>query len=125
VGCLEDDRDQAAGIAGHPLVRPNGTVVVPIDDAFESSVTYFTSTNGGTSWGATHFITSISDHTQAAGIRTPPLPSAEIDKRGRVFVARQDCRFRSGCSSDEIVCVIIKPSGAVSAVKRVPIDAKT
>jgi hypothetical protein len=34
-------------IGGQPVVQPNGTVVVPIDNGFEGSVQSFVSTNGG------------------------------------------------------------------------------
>ena len=30
-------------------------------------------------------------------------PSAEVDAAGTVYVARADCRFRSGCPSNDIV----------------------
>ena len=36
-------------------------------------------------------------------MRDPPLPSAEVDGSGRVYVVWHDCRFRSGCSSNDIV----------------------
>jgi hypothetical protein len=111
--------DNASGLGGQPVVRPNGTVVVPY---WGAGIRYFTSTNGGSSWTASQPVSSQTDHTVAGGLRTEPLPSAEIDRRGRVFVAWQDCRFRTSCSSNDIVYAIIKPSGSVSATKRVPID---
>ena len=42
-------RNYASVIGGQPLVQPNGTVIVPIENAFETSLLAFTSTNGGTS----------------------------------------------------------------------------
>jgi hypothetical protein len=110
-----------SGLGGQPLVRKNGTVVVPYTANY-GGIEYFTSTNGGSTWGAAQFVASQSRHGEAGGLRTPPLPSAEIDKRGRVFVAWHDCRFRSGCPANDIVYAIIKPNGSVSSVKRVPID---
>jgi len=112
--------DNATGIAGQPLVKKNGQVVVPIDNAFEGSILYFTSSNGGTSWGATKLVASISDHNVAGSLRAGPLPSAEIDKTNKVYVVWQDCRFRTGCSGNDIVMATIKRG--VSAVKRIPID---
>jgi hypothetical protein len=116
--------NNASGLGGQPLVRPNGTVVVPVSGNF-GSVFFFTSTNGGASWGASKLVSATTDHVVAANIRSEPLPSAEIDKKGRVFVAWQDCRFRSGCSSNDIVYAIIKPTDRVTGVKRVPIDSTT
>ena len=36
-------------------------------------------------------------------MRTFSLPSAEVAGDGKVYVAWQDCRFRTGCSSNDIV----------------------
>ena len=38
-----------------------------------------------------------------AGCATSPLPSAEMDAAGTAYVVWQDCRFRSGCTSNDIV----------------------
>src|SRR5437868_5947284 len=121
-GASETTADSATGIGGQPLVRPSGTVVVPIDNAFEGSLLYFESKDGGSTWGATKQITSISEHSGANGLRIPPLPSAEIDRRGRVFVFWHDCRFRSGCAENDIVWVRINTNDTVTKVQRVPID---
>ena len=109
-------------IGGQPLVQPNGTVVVPIDNASETALGYTRSTNGGVSFGSAFTITSISHHTVAGSLRTGPLPSAEIDGAGRIFVAWQDCRFRSGCARNDIVYVTSTSGTSWSAVTRVPID---
>jgi hypothetical protein len=112
--------DNATGIGGQPVVTKKGKVVVPIDNAFEGSVLYFTSTNGGTSWSATKLVSAISEHTVAGGLRTGPLPSAEIDKSDKVYVVWQDCRFRTSCAANDIVMATIKRN--VSSVVRIPID---
>jgi hypothetical protein len=57
-------------------------------------------------------------------LRTPPLPSAEIDKNGRVWVFWHDCRFRMACTANDIVYVKIRTDGTFSAVKRVPLDPR-
>src|SRR6266487_4174335 len=44
--------DNACVIGGQPVVQPNGTVVVPIDDCLGTAILSFTSTNGGNSWSA-------------------------------------------------------------------------
>jgi len=109
-------------IGGQPVVQPNGTVVVPIDNASETALGYSRSTNGGVSFGTAFTITSISHHTVAGSLRTGPLPSAEIDAAGKIFVAWQDCRFRSGCARNDIVYVTSTNGTTWSAVTRVPID---
>jgi len=124
-GSSRTTANNGTGLGGQPLVRPNGTVVVPIASASVSAIQLFTSSDGGASWSATQTIATVTDHNVAGSLRTEPLPSAEIDKKGRIFVFWQDCRFRSGCSSNDIVYLKVSPAGAVSAVKRVPIDRTT
>ena len=121
-GTPKPTANAATGIGGQPLVQPNGTVIVPIDDANESAVEAFTSTNGGTTWGLTVLISTISSHSENGGLRSGPLPSAEIDGAGKVYVAWQDCRFESGCSANDIVMSTSTNGLTWSAVKRIPID---
>src|SRR4051812_7812733 len=90
-------------IGGQPVVRPNGTVVVPIDNANETAVGAFNSTNGGASWSSITTIATIRHHGVAGGLREGPLPSAEIDGAGTVYVAWTDCRFRRSCKANDIV----------------------
>ena len=115
--------NNATGIGGQPLVQPNGTVIVPIDNANETALLAFRSTNGGATWSATTTITGISHHTVAGGLRTGPLPSAEIDAAGKVYVAWQDCRFRRACRNNDIVFTTSTDGVSWTAVQRVPIDA--
>ncbi len=91
-----------------------------------SSVRAFTSTNGGASWGSSALVSTITNATVAGGLRDGSgLPSAEIDASGKIYVAWQDCRFRSGCSSNDIVYSTSTDGATWSAVTRVPIDATT
>src|SRR5438105_1083857 len=110
-----------SGLGGQPLVQPNGTVIVPFLSS-NSSIAAFTSTNGGVSWNSSVTIASQTDH-QVAGIRTEPLPSAEIDGAGKAYVAWQDCRFENGCSANDIVISTSTDGATWSAPQRVPIDA--
>jgi hypothetical protein len=109
-------------IGGQPLVQPNGTVVMPIDDGFEGSVQAFVSTNGGTSFTGPSTVSSISLHGVAGSLRTPPLPSADVDAGGKVYTVWHDCRFRSGCSSNDIVMSTSTNGTSWTSVVRIPID---
>ncbi len=82
----------------------------------------FRSTNGGTSWGDCTLVADVSEHGVAANIRTFSLPSAEVAGDGKVYVAWQDCRFRTGCSSNDIVYSTSMDGLTWSAVTRIPID---
>jgi hypothetical protein len=112
-------------IGGQPVVRPNGTVIVPIANANETAMGAFNSTNGGASWSAVTTIATIRHHTVAGSLREGPLPSAEIDGAGTVYVAWSDCRFQRSCRSNDIVLShSLNATGTSwSAVTRVPIDA--
>jgi len=68
-------------------------------------------------------VSTIQAHTVAGGLRTSPLPSAEIDAAGTVYVVWQDCRFRSGCAANDIVMSKSTSETTWGPVTRVPIDA--
>jgi hypothetical protein len=110
-----------SGLGGQPVVQPNGTVVVPYSANF-SSQRAFRSTDGGSTWGASVLISNISDHS-VPGMREEPLPSAEINADGTIFVVWDDCRFRSGCTSNDIVMSTSTDGLTWSAVTRIPIDS--
>ncbi len=118
--------DNASGLGGQPLVQPNGTVIVPFLNAgglgSTSSIAAFTSTDGGASWSNSVTIASQTDH-QVSSIRTEPLPSAEIDSAGKVYVAWQDCRSENGCTANDIVMSTSTDGNSWSAVQRIPTDA--
>lgn len=106
------------GLGGQPLVQPNGTVIVPFED-LNGTISDFTSSNGGASWSSVTTIANIDVHNENANIRTSPLPTAEIDGAGNVYVAWQDCRFESGCSANDIVFSTSSDGKTWSTVKRI------
>jgi len=112
-------------IGGQPVVQPNGNVVVPIDNASETALGYTRSTNGGVSFGQAFTITSISAKADPGNIRSGPLPSAEISGDGKIYVVWEDCRFRSGCSTNDLVYTTSTTGTTWTAVQRIPIDAVT
>jgi hypothetical protein len=117
--------NRATGLGGQPVVQPNGTVIVPAASAFENAIISFRSTDGGASWSRTVTVSRVRDHTEAGNLRSGPLPSAEIDAAGKVYVVWQDCRFRKRCASNDIVLSTSTDGVAWSAVTRVPIDPTT
>jgi hypothetical protein len=114
--------DHAFGLGGEPLVQPNGTVIVPFEG---TGINAFTSTNGGQSWNASVTVATIDDHLDAGDIRNPDLPGAAIDGAGNVYVVWSDCRFRKGCSTNDIVMSTSANGTTWSAPVRIPIDATT
>jgi hypothetical protein len=115
--------DSATGLGGQPLAKANGVVVVPYWTG--AAIRYFTSTDGGASWTASKLVASTTDHAVAGNLRTEPLPSAEIDKKNKIYIVWQDCRFRASCSANDIVMATITNRFKVSAVMRIPIDSTT
>lgn len=125
-GAAKTTPDQACVIGGQPLVQPNGTVIVPIDDCFETAILSFRSTDGGNTWSKPVLAAQILFDGDPGGIRSGPLPTAEIDKSGRVYVVWNDCRFEAGCSApigtNDLV-LISSADGVIWTVpKRIPAD---
>lgn len=110
------------GIGGQPLVQPNGTVVVPIELTNSPTMASFSSSDGGVTWSAPVTIAGIQFHSDAGGIRSGPLPSAAVDGAGTVWVVWEDCRFRTACSTNDLVYSTSSDGVTWSAVTRIPID---
>lgn len=139
-GALKHPSGSPSGIGGQPVVQPNGTVIVPFSSASSNAIRAFTSTNGGSTWGASVLVATTSHHTVSglddsdaistnavtpAALRESVLPSAEIDAAGKVYVAWADCRFRSGCKSNDIIISTSTNGTTWTTPTRVPIDAVT
>jgi hypothetical protein len=114
--------DMAAGIGGQPIVQPDGTVVVPIESATGVEILAFTSTDGGASWTAATTVSSITDHLVAGNLRTSALPSAAVDAAGTIYTVWQDCRFRTGCTANDLVMSTSTDGVTWTAPTRIPID---
>jgi len=112
-----------SALGGQPLVQPNGTVVVPMDNGSQSLVQAVSSADGGRTYSGPVTIASIVEHVVAGNLRTSALPTAGIDGAGTVYVVWQDCRFRPSCASNDIVMSRSTDGRAWSPVVRVPIDA--
>jgi len=110
------------GLGGQPVVQPNGTVIVPFE-SLKGSIGSFRSTDGGATWSKEFQVSKISFHGNSGGLRTSPLPSAEIDGAGNAYVAWEDCRFEPKCSANDIVFSRSSDGVSWSPVARIPIDA--
>ena len=113
----------ATGVGGQPVVQPNGHVVVPILSGDATKMLALGSIDGGATWGAPVTISTISDHQVAGGLRTTSLPSVAVDAAGTVYVVWQDCRFRAGCSSNDMVLTTSSDGITWTTPARIPIDA--
>jgi hypothetical protein len=123
-GAAKTTPDHACVIGGQPLVQPNGTVIVPIDDCNETTLLSFRSTDGGKTWSRTVLAAQLLSDTDPGNIRSGPLPSAEIDKFGRVYVTWEDCRFEAFCNAGNNDLVLVSSADGIhwTLPKRIPID---
>jgi hypothetical protein len=109
------------GLGGQPVVQPSGTVIVPFE-SLRGTIAAFRSTDGGATWSRESTISRIRFHANSGGLRTSPLPSAEIDAAGNAYVAWEDCRFERRCAANDIVLSSSADGITWSAVSRIPID---
>jgi hypothetical protein len=117
--------DGARGIGGQPLVQPDGRVVVPYLSGLTGSVSSFVSANGGASWSKPYVVSPFDTAANSGGIRNEPLPSAQDDASGQVYVVWEDCRFRAHCRSNDIVLSTSANGTTWSRPVRVPIGKVT
>jgi hypothetical protein len=110
-----------SGLGGQPVVQPNGNVIVPYSENGGGQAS-FRSTDGGNTWTGCTEIAGVQEHTVAANIRTFSLPSAEVAGDGRVYLAWQDCRFRSGCPANDIVYSTTMDGLTWTTPVRIPLD---
>jgi hypothetical protein len=115
--------DNAHGLGGQPVVQPGGTVIVPAANGNETAIISFVSTDGGSSWSNSTVVAASPTHRVAGNLRTGPLPTAEVDAAGTVYVAWQDCRFERGCRANDIVMSTSADGVSWSLVTRIPADA--
>lgn len=119
--------NNAHGIGGQPLVQPNGNVVVPIVGFSGNNFVMmsFTSANGGASWSKAYIFARIGFHHAAGGIRDSiPLPTAETDAAGRVYVVWQDCRFEATCNASDLVMSTSMDGKHWTKLTRLPLDPR-
>jgi hypothetical protein len=124
-GAALTSADSARGLGGQPVVQPNGTVIVPYASSSFGSIRSFRSVDGGVNWRVSVQVAGVLDHLVAGGLRSEPLPTAEIDASGKVYVVWQDCRYRTSCRSNDLVMSTTTQSSypTWSSVVRIPIDS--
>jgi hypothetical protein len=113
--------NSAKGLGGQPVVQPDGTVIVPFE-TIHGAIGAFRSTDGGASWSNAVTIADINFHSVAGNLRSSPLPTAEIDGAGTVYVAWEDCSFEPGCTANDIVFSSSGDGVNWSGLSRVPAD---
>src|SRR3989454_100055 len=123
-GAAKTTPDHTCVIGGQPVVQPSGTVIVPIDDCLETAILSFRSADGGNTWSKPVLAAQLLNDGHPGAIRSPDLPSAEIDKSGRVYVVWTDCRFENFCFAGTNDLLLISSADGVhwTLPKRIPAD---
>jgi hypothetical protein len=118
------------GNAGQPLVQPSGRVVVPFFGLCAGTQQFcaITSDDGGDNWTTPTAIAARIFHGTQPALRSPPLPSAAIDRAGRIYLVWKDCRFE-GCQPplnrkppNDLVMSTSDDGIHWSDVQRIPLD---
>ena len=90
----------AVGSGWQPVTRPDGALVVVYEGS--QTVEAVRSTDGGRTFGP-RIVVSALRVAAVPGMRTPSLPSVEVDAAGTIYAAWHDCRYRTGCDTNDIV----------------------
>jgi hypothetical protein len=70
-------------------------------------------------------VSAVDMAVNAGGIRNQPLPSAQADASGKIYVVWEDCRFRARCRSNDIVLSTSVNGTTWTRAVRVPIGKVT
>jgi hypothetical protein len=98
-------------------------VIVPIANGFLTRVESFVSSDGGQTFTGPFTVSSIIEHTPAGNLRALDVPTADVDASGKVYMVWSDCRFRTGCSSNDLVLSTSTDGQTWTAPARIPVDA--
>ena len=95
-------------VGAFPVIRPNGDLAV-IFLWSGRRIGSALSVDGGLTFGSPVTVSEI-EARPARGLRLFPLPSADVDPSGRLWVTWHDCRFSGNCTSNSVV-VATSPDG--------------
>jgi hypothetical protein len=75
-----------------PAIRPTGElVVVYLWEVGDAAIAASRSSDGGVTWDAPVRIANVRNSCAVSGFRAFPLPSADVDRNGRVWATWHDC----------------------------------
>jgi hypothetical protein len=108
-----------SGFGNQPVVQPDGAIIMTIGNGF--AILAARSTDGGATWSSVVSVAPVSRRRVAGNLRVLLAPSAEVDAAGKMYVAWQDCSFRSACAANDIVISSSADGMTWSPPLRVPI----
>jgi hypothetical protein len=105
-------------------IQPDGSLTVlmaDLPDNHSGSILAVRSTDGGATFQPQITVSDVK-WTLPQRMRAIPLPSAAMDATGTIFVTWHDCRFRPGCTVNDIVLTSSKDGITWTPAVRVPLD---
>ena len=84
-----------------PVTRPDGMLLLVFWSP-RTGMVAVPSGDGGVTLGEPVVISTLQAR-DARPLRAPPLVAADVDAAGRVVAVWQDCRFRAGCTANDVV----------------------
>jgi hypothetical protein len=115
----------ALGQGNQSVVLPNGIPVMPLESWDFTHVLSLTSNDGGETWNDPATVSTLITHVDAGGIRAYPEVTGSIDNTGQVYFVWPDCRFRTNCSSNDLILSTSTDGVSWTAPVRIPIDPLT
>ena len=112
-------------VGTQPVVRADGTLVVVAGDyngaaALSGAIVSVRSTDGGATFTRTTVATFRAHDSDP--MRAIALPSVDIDSSGTIYAVWHDCRFRPGCTANDLVLSTSSDGGLTwSSATRVPV----
>jgi BNR repeat-like domain len=115
-------------VGTQPVVRPDGALVVVAvnfngDRALTGSIEAVVSTDGGATFTPST-VAPLQSHP-AVGLRAVSLPSVAIDSNGTIYAAWHDCRFRAGCTGNDLVLSTSQDGVSWTTPTRIPVAPPT
>jgi hypothetical protein len=111
-------------VGTQPVILPNGTLVVVAGDyvderALSGSIVAVRSTDGG----ATFTRATVAQLTSAPNgvMRSTSLPSVDVDSNGTIYAVWHDCRFRPGCTENDMVLSTSTDGATWTTPTRIPL----
>ena len=106
-----------SAVGAFPVVRPDGALVVPFLWRARTIVASV-SRDGGATFGPAVTVADL-QLRPTRGLRFFPLPSADVDPAGRVWLAWHECRFSAGCAQNDVVLAVSEDGERWSEPRRV------
>ena len=106
-------------VGAFPAIQPDGTLVVvyrAVGGGNEAMIAV-RSRDGGASLEAPVIVGRLA--AAGTGLRFPALPSVEVDRTGRIWVAWHDCGLRAGCPANDVVVATSVDGVAWTPLRRV------